>query len=116
MDAASYPFVLRERLGNQGVAALFEVLTSEKADIMTLVVDTFERRLAGECGKLRAELRDEMTELRSELSTEMKELRVELRADFKVEVANVRADLLKWSFVFWTGQVAVVCALMTVLP
>jgi hypothetical protein len=95
-----YPFVLRERLGHAGVAALSDLFASQKVEIMTLVADSFERRLADECAKLRAE---------------MKELRSELGAAFKVEVANVRADLLKWSFLFWLGQVAAVYGLVAVL-
>jgi len=45
----------------------------------------------------------------------MRDLRSELRADFKVEVANTRADLLKWSFLFWIGQVAAISGLVTLL-
>jgi hypothetical protein len=99
-----YPFVLRERLGHAGVAALSDLFASQKADIMTLVVDTFERRLGDECARLRSDVRSEMKELRSELGSA-----------FKVEVANVRADLLKWSFLFWLGQVAAVYGLVAVL-
>jgi hypothetical protein len=108
VDATKYPFVLRERLGSQG--ALADVLASDRADVVTLVTDTFERRLGEECGKLRAE----MSELRSDLRQDMKELRFELRSDFKVEVANIRADLLKWSFLFWVGQVAAVMAFISI--
>ena len=60
----------------------------------------FERRLAEECAKLHEEF---------------KALRVEFRADLKVEVANVRADLLKWSFLFWIGQIAAVAGLASLL-
>ena len=41
----------------------------------------------------------------------MKDLRQELGADFKVEVANVRSGLIKWSFLFWIGQVIAVVSL-----
>ena len=67
---------------------------------MTLVADRFERRLGEECGKLRAEFRA---------------LGIELRSDLKVEVANVRADLLKWSFLFWIGQITAVAGLASLI-
>ena len=114
MDAAIYPFVLRERLGDKGVAALEEVLAVQRTDIVTLAADSFERRLTAECRSLRTDTRGDMTDLRTTLSAGMKELRYELRADFKVEVAKVRADLLKWSFVFWVGQVTILASFIAV--
>ena len=100
MEPSDFPNALRERLGNTGITALAEVLAVERTDIVTLVIDTFERRLAEECGRLRTDLR-----------TEMVDLRLELGADFKVEVANVRSDLIKWSLLFWIGQVIAVVSL-----
>jgi hypothetical protein len=115
MQASQYPAALRERLGSHGTAALDEVLAVERTDLVTTVMDTFERRLAQECGLLRADLRREMTELRSDVRVELQELRGELRADFRVEVANVRSDLLKWSFLFWVGQVVAVVGLASAI-
>jgi hypothetical protein len=48
----------------------------------------------------------------------MRELRTDmqlLRSDVKVDLADGRADLLKWSFLFWVGQVAAVTGLVTLL-
>lgn len=128
-----FPTAVRQRLGDAGTTALGEVLDFHKDDVVTLVTDQFERRLNHECGALRAEmaemqgalrgaigelrgeLRGEMAALKTELRSEMKELRTEMRSDFKVELANARADLLRWSFVFWVGQVAAVVGLVAVL-
>ena len=107
MEVSACPNVLRERLGIAGANALAEVLAVERTDIVTLVIDGFERRLSDECGSLRIELHAGMAALRSE----MKDLRQELGADFTVEVANVRSDLIKWSLLFWIGQVIVVVSL-----
>ena len=113
--------------------ALGEVFETYKDDVVTMVTDQFERRLnheggalraemaemqgalRGAIGELRGELRGEMTALKTELRSEMKDLRVEMRSDFKVELANARADLLKWSFVFWVGQLATVVGLVIAL-
>ena len=128
-----FPTVVRQRLGDAGVAALGDVLDTDKDDVVTLVTHQFEQRLTresgairgemmemqgalrGAIGELRGELRGEMTALRSELRTEMKDLRTELRSDFKIELATARADLLKWSFVFWVGQLAGVVGIIGIM-
>ena len=77
-------------------------------------MEVFETRLAEECGRLRGEI----GALRTELRGEMQQLRVEVRTDLSnlsVEVANTRADLLKWCFLFWIGQLAAVTGLVSLL-
>ncbi|MGE0865372.1 MAG: hypothetical protein AB7P34_15870 [Vicinamibacterales bacterium] len=83
--------------------------------LLNAATERFELRLAEECGRVRTDFRAEMRGLRSELRADMRDLRTELHADFKVEVANTRADLLKWSFLFWIGQVAAISGLVTLL-
>jgi hypothetical protein len=91
--------------------------------------DEFEARLGEECGKIRAEmesarqeLRAEMTALRGEVHFESGVLRSELRddmqqlrTDVRLQIADARSDLIKWSFLFWVGQVAVVSGLLSLL-
>ncbi len=91
------------------------VVDERDTALLNAATERFELRLAEECGRVRTDLRADMRELRSELRADMRDLRAELRADFKVEVANTRADLLKWSFLFWIGQVAAVSGLVTLL-
>lgn len=110
--------MLRQRLTDDGVAALAEVLADEGAEIVKLVSTTFDQRLGEECGKLRTEMnemRAEMREFKTEMRSEMQTLRSELRTDFRVAIADTRADLLKWSFVFWIGQVAAVVGLASLI-
>jgi hypothetical protein len=66
----------------------------------------------------------EMNELnwerfRATLQAEGAAIRVELRAEFRdglaqlrTEMAAMRADLLKWMFVYWTGTVVTLGALI----
>lgn len=65
--------------------------------------------LRGEMQALRAEMRGEMDTVRRESRSDMKEL----RADFKAEIGTLKADLIKWSFLFWIGQVAAIMAFMS---
>jgi hypothetical protein len=86
MDARAFPHVLSERLGIEAAAeltGLFEKAEQDMTDaILTRSVDRFERRLVEEISKVRVEMRDH------------------------------KGELLKWSFVFWVGQVAAVGALL----
>lgn len=54
-------------------------------DAHTIATDSFERRLDQDVSTLR------------------------------LDIANLRADLLKWSFLFWIGQLAAVIGLVSLL-
>jgi hypothetical protein len=133
VELAQWPLPLRARLGDEAATALAEVLDARDEAVLSTAAERFERRLTeeggslrvslrGEMETLRTELRGEMETLRTELRSEMEDLRTELRgemhllrSDVKIDLANARADLLKWSFLFWVGQVAAVTGLVTLL-
>ena len=52
MDAAKWPLILQERLGENGTAALAEVLQARETTMLTVVADRCEKRLVEECGKI----------------------------------------------------------------
>lgn len=82
-----FPEVLRQKLGDDGAHALVDVINSslQKAG-QTL----------------------------NETSTERLERRLsEVKADLELRMSNIRADLLRWMFIFWVGQVGVTIALFT---
>jgi hypothetical protein len=93
----------------------------EYDDVLNAATDRFERRLAEECGTLRAEV----GELRVHTVTQGTELRLEvarLRLDMTEQFGAVRLDaetkhreLLKWALVFWVGQAASVAAIVGAL-
>ena len=66
--------------------------------VLSLAGERFERRLAQEVAgleiRLRQEMHDGFTALRRELS-------------------ELRAETLKWSFVFWIGQLAAIAGLLS---
>ena len=80
---------LRERLGHQGTSDLVDFLgycrQEWQADMIGLVGERFERRLAEETAKLRVEMAQGFAGLRGDL-------------------ADQRSEILKWMFVFWIGQ------------
>jgi len=61
--------------------------------VLSLSAERFERRLTQEIGGSRAEIHSGFTGLRQDLS-------------------NQRAELLKWSFLFWIGQIASIAGLL----
>jgi len=64
--------------------------------------------LTEECAALRLELRqtlhDGLTVVRQEVAS--------LRQEVREEIATARVESLRWSFVFWIGQVAAIAALL----
>lgn len=60
MSVIAIPRVLREKLSDEGSDALVEIINKSeqklKEDVITLVEEKFEKRLAEEIGKVRAEL------------------------------------------------------------
>lgn len=69
-----------------------------KEDLLTASSDRFERRLV-----------EEMTVLRLELSSGVHDGLSGVRQ----ELATSRVELLKWSFLFWAGQLAAMAGLLS---
>lgn len=80
------PKVLREKLGDDGVDALVELVNmandKQKEDVITFVGEKFERRL---------------TEVKSEL---------------EVQIAQTKSEIIRWMFIFWMGQIAVLTGIL----
>lgn len=100
MSGQRLPNAIRERLGHEGTLALMEVLEAERETggerVLSLAAERFECRLAQETSKIRVELHDGLAGVRQEMAT-------------------TRVELLKWSFLFWVGQVAAVAGLLAYL-
>ncbi len=117
---------LREKLGDEGVESLIDLINQsqndQKAEILEIVEEKFERRLSEEMGKLRqeiAEVKVEMSEgfaeVRAELKKDIAEVRTEMKkdiADVKVEVHQTKSELIKWMFIFWIGQIGMILGIL----
>lgn len=97
MSIAHVPEALVERLGPEGAEGLVEFMEFARADwkndVLTIAAERFERRLTAEISGLRIDVTREL-------------------AAFRVEIAGMKVELLKWSFLFWIGQVAAMAALL----
>jgi hypothetical protein len=91
--AGRIPAALRARLDDDATFGLIEVLETERKEtseqVLATATDRFERRMAEEFARFRQEIVQELS--------------------------TTRLDMLKWSFVFWIGQVAAIAALLSVM-
>lgn len=117
------PAALSERLGEDATDGLLDLLDSSQTEwteqVLTLTEDRFERRLtlaevrferllAREIAAFRAEITREVAAFRAEITREL----AAIRQEFTRELAAVRVELIRWSFVFWIGQVAVMIGVL----
>jgi hypothetical protein len=76
---------VRLKLGDAAADGLMDMF----ADVHALATESFERRVSDELGKMRLET--------------------------TATLANLRSDLLKWSFLFWIGQLAAMTGILSLL-
>jgi VIT1/CCC1 family predicted Fe2+/Mn2+ transporter len=138
MAVITVPKVLREKLGEDGADGLVELINlanqKVKEDVIELSAEKFERRLTEEMAKVNQRITDEIAKLRGEVKEEMAQLRsVDLAkldkritdevakldkritdevAGLKVEIATTRAELIRWMFIFWVGQIGVLIGIL----
>lgn len=93
MPIVTVPKVLREKLGEEGADALVELInvanSQTKADVLTFVEEKFERRLSEEMSKVSVEF-----------------------AKVRQEMAELKADLIRWMFIFWVGQLGAILGIL----
>ena len=100
------------RLGYDASDALVALLDSTREEwtqhVVTLTVDRFEDRLTSEVSLLRVDFTRDVAALRQDMTQGL----TAIRQDFTRDLSAVRVELLKWSFLFWVGQVAAMAGLL----
>jgi len=123
---------LRERLGEEAardLEAYTEVLGDQwREEVMQTATERFDSRLATVASDLRLEMAGLRLDVQKEMQQGFKEVQhgftevqhgfagiwqamADLRVSLHKDVADTRAELLRWSFLFWVGQVALVAGL-----
>lgn len=92
--------------GRRAGAALID-MTDHDNDVVAIVTERFERRLAEECGRLRVEMATEFGKVRAEMAAGFGALRAEM--------SDRNAELLKWGLVFGVTQTAAIAGIMALL-
>jgi hypothetical protein len=100
-----------------------------KDEVLALATERFNRRLGEEIGALRLGMAKEFATVRVDTAMEFAAVRVEMAAmgaglrgemaamgaGIRTEMAETHFSMLKWAFLFWTGQFAAVSAMMAFL-
>ena len=101
MASSRIPVALRSQLGDEATFGLIELLDSDRKDwseqVVSVAADRFERRLTEEISGLRLEFREALHEGLTAV---------------RQELATTRVETLKWSFLFWVGQIAAMAGLL----
>ena len=104
MGTGRVPPALYGRLGDSASAALEEMFDDAgeawRSDMLAMAQERFDRRLAEELALFRQDMVQSMSDL---------------RIDLHREIQTTRVDLMKWSFLFWIGQLAAVGGLVFAL-
>src|SRR5262245_40238033 len=102
---------LRDRLGPDSAADLVHTLNIAQNDTLDMAVERFDAHLAAASARLRAELREEIVNGDSSIRVAL----VEGLSLIRKEMGELRVDVLRWSFLFWLGQVAAIATMFTLL-
>ena len=101
MAPGRVPAALRARLGDDATFGLIELLDSDRKDwseqVLSTAADRFERRLTDQVSALREDVRDSLHDGLMSL---------------REELATNRVEMLKWSFLFWLGEISVIASLL----
>jgi hypothetical protein len=101
MGIISIPKALREKLGDDGSEALVDVLNKQGEENKQSVIDIAEQRFE-------TKLTKETSSLRSDFETKLAKEISSVRED----VQKTRADLIRWMFIFWVGQIGVIIGIL----
>lgn len=93
VDIIVLPEVLREKLGEQGARELVHLFNASVKSLRENIGETAAEKLERRLAETKADLQKDILET-------------------KAEIGRVKADLIKWIFVFWAGQAAVLYGML----
>jgi hypothetical protein len=86
--------------------------------VLAIAAERFNHRLGEEIGALRLDMAKEFAAVRVETAKEFAAVRGEMAKEFaamRVDLAAKEVNLVRWSFLFWVGQLAAMTGIMTLL-
>jgi len=100
MEIDRVPAALQARLGAGATTGLLQLLERShrevREDMTTACTERFERRLVAEVSGLRVQI-------------------AQVEATLRGDMAAGRVEFIKWSFLFWTGQVLAITGILAVM-
>ena len=110
---------LKDKLGDDGVDSLIHLLNQaqrdQKEDVLEFVENKFEQRLSKEISKVNNRITEEISKLDKRITEEITKLDKRITEEitkFDNKIEHIRADIIKWMFIFWVGQVTVIAGLL----
>ncbi|MCF6148100.1 MAG: hypothetical protein E3K37_05520 [Candidatus Kuenenia sp.] len=82
-------------------------ITGIRADIKVFE-GQFNKKLENEITSIKADMKVLEGHFDKKIDTNIANLRMELKSD----IANTKAELIKWMFIFWIGQVATIIGIL----
>ena len=111
MDFDEVPAALSGRLGPDATNGLLQLLDRShqeaREDVIIASTERFERRLVEETSGLRIQINRLEATLRQEIA--------DLGASLRAEIASGRVEFIKWSFLFWIGQVLAMIGILGIM-
>jgi dsDNA-specific endonuclease/ATPase MutS2 len=117
-----------ERIGDRFERRLTDETTKVRVEMvqgfaalrqeMAVGVSQLRQEMAAGVSQLRQEMAVGLSQLRQEMAVELSRLRQEMTEGFaalRQELAETRVELLKWTFVFWVGQLFALAGFLAVL-
>jgi hypothetical protein len=109
---------LRDRLGPEPSQDLSDAFEEIQDDMLTMTTERFDGRLLAVASELRADIYQTQSDLRQDMARMDAGLRVALvegLSKIRAEMTEMRVDVIRWSFLFWIGQVAATATLLAVM-
>ena len=75
-----------------------------KEDILVFVEDKFERRLTEEIAKVNRRITEEISKVNQRI--------LEEGAKINQRISESHANLIKWMFIFWVGQIGMILGIL----
>ncbi len=111
--------VLGEEASDSLVRFVDQKLDQRKHEMLEFIEEKFERRLAEELGKVNVSIANLEQRLDNRITVEISKVNERLTDEISkvneritAENSKTRADLIKWMFIFWVGQIAVIMGLL----
>ena len=92
--------LLRPKLGEQEAKALTEYISAVGESNAEKQTDVYEKIVNKDINVLRGEMRTEMAQMEGRL---------------EAKIAETKAEIIKWMFIFWIGQIAVAVVIAKML-
>jgi len=107
MEIVAVPRVLRQKWGEDEVDAVIDLINKSnsklKEDVLIFVEDKFERRLTVEMAKVNQRITEELSKVNERITEEISKV--------NQKISESHANLIKWMFIFWAGQIGIMVGL-----